>query len=43
MALKAGLHCSTRELVKSGLVTLLTIEREKQAGEYNKTFRFSLS
>lgn len=43
MALKAGLPRSVRELVKSGLVTLLTIEREKQAGEYNKTFCCSLS
>lgn len=40
---KAGLQCSPRELVKSGLVALLTSEREEQAGKGNKTFRFSLS
>lgn len=43
MLQKTGLHCSLRELVKSGLVTLLTSEREGQARESNKTFRFSLS
>lgn len=43
MVLKAGLHFSLRELVKSELVTLLATEREKQAGECNKTFHFSLS
>lgn len=43
---KAGLQGrggSLRELVKSGLVTLLTREREGQVGEFNKTLRFSLS
>lgn len=41
---KAGLQgCSLRELVKSGLVTLLTREREEKAWECNKTFHFSLS
>lgn len=45
-ASKAGLQRrggSLRELVKSGLVTVLTTEREGQAGECNKTFHFSLS
>lgn len=45
-ASKAGLQRrggSLRELVKSGLVTVLTTEGEGQAGECNKTFCFSLS